>query len=214
MEDKSLEKKIAKRFDNLEHWFPDTYNRHDFRIRYILKSIDNIKNAKILDVGCGKGGMVRILSKLGAQVHGIDISKELLKEAKKIPLATIKIGSATDIPYPDDTFDYVISNEVIEHVPSTEKAIKEMSRVVKKGGKIILIDKNRWSLHHRLVLELMYIKNYKKDLRMYPKGFKFRQKWFSRNRVNKIMSKHCREVASKNLNFPFIGLFIGWTAKK
>jgi ubiquinone/menaquinone biosynthesis C-methylase UbiE len=214
MEDKSLEKKIAKRFDNIEHWFPNSYRKDDFRIKYILENIDNIKKMKILDVGCGKGGMVKILSKLGAQVHGIDISKELLKEAKKIPLATIKTGSATNIPYPGNTFDYVISNEVIEHVPNTEKAIKEMSRVVKKGGKLILIDKNRWSLHHRLIIELMYLKNYKKDLRMYPKGFKFRQKWFTRNGVDKIMRKYCREAVSKNLNFPVIGLFIGWTAKK
>jgi dolichol-phosphate mannosyltransferase len=107
-----------------------------------------------LDVGCGSS---RILSDLGAAV-GVDISLRKLRWARKYGKPLVN-ASAFDLPFADDAFDYVISSEVIEHIPLGEKPFVEMRRVLGEGGRLILgtPDYGRLSwriietLYHRLI---------------------------------------------------------------
>jgi ubiquinone/menaquinone biosynthesis C-methylase UbiE len=119
-----------------------------FRIRanFILKEVIKAKPKKVLDGGCGYGIQSMILAERGINVYSLDLEKKRIEfiEAKKNEYPKIshiktKIGSLTDkIPYEDESFDVVICSEVIEHIKNDRTAITELSRVLRKGGKLII----------------------------------------------------------------------------
>jgi ubiquinone/menaquinone biosynthesis C-methylase UbiE len=101
---------------------------------------------KILDVGCGYGSLLIYLHEkidFRNRIEGIDVSpvmvelakKELHKKGLENKIA-IKIGRGTDLPYPDKTFDIVLSTYVVKHLcdDSLLLMLKEVLRVLKKGG--------------------------------------------------------------------------------
>lgn len=110
--------------------------------RYLIMANFASEGDRVLDVGCGDGGecfVVKTIRKT-TDVFGIDISQTAIDKARRIygSVGTFKLGSATEIPYPDDFFDLVICGEVLEHLEDPEKAIKELLRVVKKGGRLLI----------------------------------------------------------------------------
>lgn len=103
------------------------------------------KGKKCLDAGCGGGRYVVALSKLGAdEVVGIDISAEAVAAAnarlsvRGINHARVLQASILDIPFPEHSFDYVVSSGVIHHTPDPKKGFLELDRVLKPGGKLFL----------------------------------------------------------------------------
>jgi ubiquinone/menaquinone biosynthesis C-methylase UbiE len=107
------------------------------------KLLGNVKGKRILDVGCGTGRYAIDLAKGGAIVEGIDLSNEMLeiarKKAKKEGIELkLTCQDISKISYPKNQFDIVISNLVISHVNDFKKAIKEMVRVCKLKGIIII----------------------------------------------------------------------------
>lgn len=108
--------------------------------------IDWFKGKTCLDAGCGGGRYVVALAKLGAaKVVGIDISEGALAAAKARVDARgigdrveLRLASVLEIPFPDATFDYVVSSGVIHHTPDPKKAYAELVRVLKPGGKLFL----------------------------------------------------------------------------
>ncbi len=101
-----------------------------------------IRNKTILDVGCGDGVLSWMLFKRGAKVVGIDISKEAIGFARekcgnKENLQFIS-ASAYQIPFEDNSFDYVISSDVIEHLGEPVRMISETRRVWNGKGKIVI----------------------------------------------------------------------------
>lgn len=111
------------------------------RIGRGIKLLDIKKNKKILDLGCGNGEVSEKMEKLGAKVYGIDYSKDAISMAKKMGLkAQFKTGKISDLPYPDNFFDGVISLDVFEHVYPVElsAALTEIKRVTKDGGRIVV----------------------------------------------------------------------------
>lgn len=96
---------------------------------------------KILDVGCGTGVVAITAARQGANVWGLDLSPKLLAHAKEnsdIAETTIEFieGDAENIPYPDSTFDIVLSQFGHMFAPRPEVAISEMLRVLKPQGRI------------------------------------------------------------------------------
>ncbi len=95
---------------------------------------------KILDAGCGRGETALALAKAGATVSGLDYSEsavELTRETlADYPDSDIRVGSVTDLPWPDNTFDRIQFSDVIEHLdpPQTVPALCEFHRVLKPGG--------------------------------------------------------------------------------
>ncbi|MCM8807793.1 MAG: class I SAM-dependent methyltransferase [Candidatus Omnitrophica bacterium] len=115
---------------------PATYLRF-----LLLKKITKWDRSDVvLDVGCGSGRFIQLLSPLVREIHGIDISEEALKIARnlKINNAFLRKGNALKIPYKDNFFDKVICIDVIEHIEDDEKVLKEIKRVLKKGGEGIV----------------------------------------------------------------------------
>ena len=102
---------------------------------------------KILDVGTGTGAMALVLAQMGHDVTGIDLSDGMLNKAKeKAKTANLnvefKIGDAERLFFPANTFDVVINRHVLWTLPAPEKAIDEWKRVLKPGGKIVILDGN------------------------------------------------------------------------
>ena len=101
------------------------------------------KGIKVLDIGCGTGiatiKLNDILEEDGT-FYGIDISQGMIdqadKKAEPYDNLFFKVGDAENIDYPDETFDLVISNMVIQYLPDQNKGLSEMYRVLKHGGKL------------------------------------------------------------------------------
>lgn len=114
------------------------------------------------DLGCGSGWLSVCLAKEGLKVIPIDISDASLKSAQflfekeKLKLKPLK-GSILDLPFPKNSFDFVVLCEVLEHVPRPGKALKEINRCLKKGGKFCLSIPNSWTfglIYDRFLLRL------------------------------------------------------------
>ena len=94
----------------------------------------NRKNSKrLLDVGCGIGQYVTGLRLLGFKAEGLDISPLSVKIGRKRG-ERITLGDVRNMPFTDEEFDLVIAGGSIEHFHETEKAIKEINRVLKING--------------------------------------------------------------------------------
>lgn len=98
------------------------------------------KNLKILDAGCGTAGMTKKLEAFGGETIGIDINPKALALAKKKRIKTLIQADVCHLPFGDNEFDVVASFDVIYHrdVTNDEKAIKEMYRVLKPEGLLIV----------------------------------------------------------------------------
>ena len=128
------------------------------RFKWVLDCLGDIKGKKILDVGCGDGALTYRIVKKGADVIGIDDSKkgiELAKEIfnKKKVSARFILADVCQMPINDNSIDYVVCSEVIEHLKEPEKMLSEAQRVLKKNGKIIITTPYRfgeilWDKHH------------------------------------------------------------------
>jgi len=104
-------------------------------------SLELIKGRKVLDMGCGSGRYTCALARLGAKrVTGIDYGDSGLEKAKelaksnRIKNVTFVKGSILRMPFKDEEFDFVFNNGVFQHSESIKKAMKELYRVLKKGG--------------------------------------------------------------------------------
>ena len=128
------------------------YQTNPHRIKVTCQYVNFVtKEAKdyqtILDLGCGPGLSSYLLSERGFIVTGLDISQKFLdvsksKESEKLHLVQ---GDVCSLDFPDSSFDIVSSHELIEHIIEVDKALREMQRVVKKGGKIIILAPNLFS---------------------------------------------------------------------
>jgi ubiquinone/menaquinone biosynthesis C-methylase UbiE len=113
------------------------------RIRPLLNLHDGMR---LLDVGCGTGSLLQELSESGKELnlYGIDLSPEMvnaarvkLKDKKHIELYE---GSAADLPFESNYFDYVVCMNSLHHHANPNQSLAEMARVLKAGGMTILMD--------------------------------------------------------------------------
>jgi SAM-dependent methyltransferase len=99
----------------------------------------------VLEVGCGTGLILERLAKIASQARGVDLSAGMLEKARARGLNVVQ-GSATELPFPDASFDVACSFKVLAHVPDLQQALSEMARVVRPGGVIIAELYNQRSL--------------------------------------------------------------------
>lgn len=119
----------------------DTLSLMKYRFATMIAMIKG-KQLTILDIGAGDGDVVFSLASQGHTCIAMDISDVRLKKyeekAKKLNVKQI-IGNVEErIPLDDATVDVVLCGEVIEHVPNNDSALREISRVLKKGGQFII----------------------------------------------------------------------------
>ena len=98
-----------------------------------------ISGVRVLDIGCGPGYWNRLFGQMKVEYHGIDISPNTVKIAKKAQelfgvSGDITVGNAEKLGFPDVYFDYIVSEGVIHHTPDTQACINEIYRVLKPNG--------------------------------------------------------------------------------
>ncbi|MDP3973587.1 MAG: class I SAM-dependent methyltransferase [Candidatus Daviesbacteria bacterium] len=113
------------------------------RARRIVEELNLQDGDKVLEVGCGNGYYLSLLNRIGKKVDlvGIDHDRLALKDAiKYIGNNKVKLiySKAENLPFESSVFDKVVMSEVIEHVNDEEKTLKEIKRVLKKGGILVL----------------------------------------------------------------------------
>lgn len=106
----------------------------------LIRRWSRTEDAVILVDGCGLGLYVKALRRFSPHVYGIDIDGKVLRGAQ---LPDLCLGAAEALPFPDNTFDTVLSHEVIEHVMDDREAVAEMARVLKPGGRMVIFCPNR-----------------------------------------------------------------------
>ena len=195
----SLHDQIRQSFDrdaDDEEHFPSTIDPRILHVRLILDFFGDLAGRKVLDVGCGKGRFARILKEChpAAEVWGLDLSAEMLRYVpENIPT---RQGSMTDLPFDDGWFDAAYATESLEHAVEIEAAVAEICRVVRPGGRIVVIDKN---IEHAGRLQT-------------PPW----EKWFGRRELERLLARHCRQVSSELLSYWVEvapdGLFLAWKA--
>jgi 2-polyprenyl-3-methyl-5-hydroxy-6-metoxy-1,4-benzoquinol methylase len=108
-------------------------------------------NAKVLDAPCGDGEVSILLAKAGFEVSGVDIVDELSNDARTVLGRRFRVADLTSkLPWPDASFDLVVSIEGIEHLENAFAFVREMHRVCRPGGIFILSTPNTISIRSRV----------------------------------------------------------------
>lgn len=212
---------VDKRF-NVDRTIKDPSTKKYFyeKLKGVLAPTD-----KVLDFGCGPGGFMAVAAPLCKEIVGVDISKAFVDAGEdtikrfNIKNASVKHVEPEVLPYQDGEFDAVIIVDVIHHLEDIDTILKEVWRVLKPEGKIIifepnklnpllylvhLADKNEWGL-----LALGTPSKYRKLLSpiMDIKELSFN------GIVIGPQSKIFRAIADL-LNVPFLKPLIGWLNPK
>jgi len=193
---------VASRFDGACGRFKRAVDPGDYRLGAVLSGLAGLANPLVLDLGCGKGRFARRLEDAGARVVGFDLSARMLAEADGLDRVR---GSARALPFGDGTFDAVVAVEVFEHVEDVAVAIAEARRVLKDGGRLIVVDKNAASLNARRPwLPSLVVKRIdeRRGLWMYPAGGPVRERWFWPRRLGRMLSRHFADVSVEYLLSP------------
>jgi ubiquinone/menaquinone biosynthesis C-methylase UbiE len=196
-----LRARIQASFDQAsadEEHFPSTIDARIYHVKLIREHLGDLRGRRVLDVGCGKGRFARVFQEQEpeAEIWGLDISEEMLRH---VPAGIhTHAGSMTELPFEDGYFDGAYATESLEHAVEIEKAVAEICRVVKPGGRIAIIDKNaeQWGR-----LET-------------PEW----EKWFTRRELERMLRRHCHSVSSRPISYwedvEPDGLFLAWLAER
>ncbi len=196
-----LRARIRASFDEAsadEEHFPSTIDPRIYHVKLIHQHLAPLAGKRVLDVGCGKGRFARVLRDLepAAEFWGLDLSEEMLRY---VPAGIhTRAGSMTELPFDDAFFDAAYATESLEHAVEIERAVAEICRVVKPGGRIAIIDKNaeQWG-------------------RLQTPEW---ERWFRPKELERLLRRHCRQAASRSISYwedvPSDGLFVAWLAVK
>jgi ubiquinone/menaquinone biosynthesis C-methylase UbiE len=130
---------------------------------HILRELDEIdfKQKKILEIGLGQGADSMQIINRGALYNGIDLTDESVKRLKERfnlfekPYESVSVANAEHIPFPDSSFDIVYSHGVIHHSPRIEMIVEEIYRVLKPGGKVVIMLYHKHSFNYYISIGLM-----------------------------------------------------------
>jgi malonyl-CoA O-methyltransferase len=192
---------IRRSFDEAaadEEHFPSTIDPRIFHVKLIQDYFGGLEGKRVLDVGCGKGRFARVLIEAnpGARICAFDLSVAMLRYAPKAAAAVA--GTMTVLPFRNASFDCVYATESLEHAVAIDTAVHEMCRVLKPGGKLVIIDKNA---EHWGKLKT-------------PEW----ERWFRRGELENLLRRDCEEVTSRFISYwedvEPDGLFLAWLARK
>ena len=117
-----------------------------------LMEFDNFRGKRLLEIGCGLGTDLLQFARAGAVVTGVDLTPASVELVRKrfvlegVP-CNAQVADAEHLPFEDNSFDVVYSFGVLHHTPNTQKAIDEVHRVLKPGGRIIIMLYHTGSVH-------------------------------------------------------------------
>jgi len=113
----------------------------DIEESYVYAVLDGIEPGNALDAACGTGRHARYLRERGHMVVGVDGSPEMLDKARaRVPGADFRVGDLSDLPLQDASVDLAVCSLALTHLPNLGPPIRELARVVRAGGRIVLSD--------------------------------------------------------------------------
>jgi ubiquinone/menaquinone biosynthesis C-methylase UbiE len=181
-----------------EENFPSTIDPRIYHVQLILEYFGDLNGRRVLDVGCGKGRFARVLVERypRASMVGFDLAEAMLRHVPEGVSACA--GSMTALPFPSAAFDCAYATESLEHAVDIEAAVSELCRVVRPGGRIVIIDKNAQHWGRLKTPEW--------------------EKWFGRKELEKLLRRHCAKVLSRPISYwedvAPDGLFLAWMAER
>lgn len=130
---------------------------------HVLEMLDRFdwRNKKVLEIGLGQGSDAEQLIRRGALWSGIDLTAESVSRvsrrmaARNLPYEQLVQGSVVSLPFPDGQFDRVFSHGVLHHVPDVVAAQREIRRVLKDDGRLVIMVYARWSLNYQIAIKLV-----------------------------------------------------------
>ena len=144
--------------DTTEQWHQLIQDEHEI----ILKRMPPRARDRILDVGCGKGRIEHFLLNQEPKIEMV--SCDVTQEAKKYIKSTFVLCSMSAMPFPDASFDKVFCQQVLSHFRDGQQGIEEAFRVLKKGGKLMVLTPNKYYVYAiRVASILRLIPNLKYD---------------------------------------------------
>ncbi len=121
-------------------------NRGNFQSNIIFLNKCNLRKSDlVLEIGSGTGYLKKYLENRKHTVIGTEINDEYIKFAKEKYGVTLQRMHGTNIRFPDNHFNVVMSFDVFEHIPNSDKHLREVWRVLKKNGYYLLQTPNKWS---------------------------------------------------------------------
>jgi ubiquinone/menaquinone biosynthesis C-methylase UbiE len=105
---------------------------------YLVMRFHLHKGQKLLEIGCGRGEFLRAFQQLGLSCYGVDLSEQAFCDLKDIQVAKLDISNDV-LPFEDGSFDVVYHKSLIEHLYSPDHLMKETCRVLKPGGRVIIL---------------------------------------------------------------------------
>lgn len=153
MDDIQIKSEISDRWNTSAARY-DTYVSHGVHtdeekklwINAFSKVLPQTKDVfSVLDVGCGTGAMGLIFAEMGHYVIGLDLSQKMMDQGRKKAFERklsmkFEFGDAEDPSFPDNHFDIVMNRHLLWTLPNPEKALLSWKRIVKPGGRVIVID--------------------------------------------------------------------------
>jgi ubiquinone/menaquinone biosynthesis C-methylase UbiE len=149
---------------------PEFFSAYD-KLRETIESVEfshrlheyrDFKGKRVLDVGSGNGYVLSRYAAEGAQVDGVDITPKAIELCQNRFLhaglrGTFQVARAEELPFADNTFDCVCSMGVLHHVTDTERAVAEIQRVLKPGGRLIVMFYHRNSAQYQFKYRLVHL---------------------------------------------------------
>jgi SAM-dependent methyltransferase len=124
-----------------------------------LHEYGSFSGRRVLEVGCGNAYTLLKYAEYGALVYGLDLTQAAIdisrqRFAQKGLTGEFRVGSAEALPYDADLFDCICSMGVLHHVPDPARAVSEIHRCLKPGGRLIVMVYHRHSFHYQVTLRL------------------------------------------------------------
>jgi malonyl-CoA O-methyltransferase len=181
-----------------EEHYPSTIDPRILFVRRVLDHLGDLHGRAAADIGSGKGRFARIVKERNpsATVIALDLAETMLHH---VPAGISRVAaSMTQLPLASESVQGAYAIESLEHAVDIETAVAELARIVKPGGKIVIIDKNaqKWGQLETPSWE----------------------RWFDQSEMDRLLQRHCRSVESRPISYwedvPPDGLFLAWFAVK
>ncbi|MHC4946142.1 MAG: class I SAM-dependent methyltransferase [Planctomycetota bacterium] len=158
--------------------------------------LDGVRPGRLLDVGCGDGAFLARMSGLGWAVEGIEFDSEAADHARDKHGHTVHQGRLESSRFPENLFDAVTMNHLIEHVHDPVSLMKESYRILKPGGRLIVVTPNAGSMGHRKFGEAWYLLDPPRHLILFSRhtlvesarraGFRDLEAWGTASRADSV----------------------------
>lgn len=134
-----------------DHWW---FRGRRQLLAAMIRELGIQSDARTLDVGSGTGANLRLLAELGFErALGLDRSEEAIRYCGEKELPPVECGDLCDLPFAEGEFDLVIATDVLEHVEDEARAVGELRRVLRPGGRLIVTVpafRSLWGLQDRV----------------------------------------------------------------